>query len=261
MAIYNSIGQDYSKTRTPDIRIVNKLIDLLDLPKSSLIADIGAGTGGYSLALANQGFFVHAVEPSIVMQNQAFVHPQVRWFTGYAESLPLPDKSVDGIVSILAIHHFSHLEAALQEMQRIIRDGTIVLLTFDIRLAQRIWLYDYVPFLWEDALRFLSLNEQINLIQSHTNRHIEAIPFLLPHDLSDLFAAAAWRRPELYLKAEVRAGISSFALANQKLVEQGVKLLTADLSSGKWFNKYGDINNLTEIDIGYRFIRVVFGFS
>jgi hypothetical protein len=67
--------------------------------------------------------------------------------------------------------------------------------------------------------------------------------------LSDLFAAAAWRRPELYLQPEVRAGISSFALANQNLIEQGVELLTADLRSGEWAQKYGDIQNLTEIDI------------
>ncbi|MBD2299631.1 class I SAM-dependent methyltransferase [Nostoc sp. FACHB-190] len=258
MPIYNSIGKQYSQTRVPDIRIVNAIINLLNLPNGSVIADIGAGTGGYSVALANQGLFVYAVEPSIVMRQQAVVHPQVEWFTGYAENLALPDKSVDGVISILAIHHFSHLEKSFQEMQRIIRDGTIVLLTFDIRLAQRIWLYDYFPFLWEDALRFLPLNEQINLLQQNTKRRVEAIPFLLPHDLSDLFAAAAWRRPELYLRAEVRAGISSFALANQDLVEKGLELLTADLNSGEWIKKYGEIHNLQEIDIGYRFIYTTF---
>ncbi|MDZ7968538.1 MAG: methyltransferase domain-containing protein [Nostoc sp. DedSLP03] len=140
MSIYNSIGQQYSKTRVPDIRIVNKLIDLLNLSEGSIIADIGAGSGGYSLALANQGFIVNAVEPSVVMQKQAVEHQQIKWFTGYAENLPLLDNSVDAVVSILVTHHFSHLEKAFQEMHRIIRDGAISLLTFDIRLAQKIWL-------------------------------------------------------------------------------------------------------------------------
>ncbi|MBW4426516.1 MAG: class I SAM-dependent methyltransferase [Nostoc desertorum CM1-VF14] len=255
MPIYNSIGQQYSKTRVTDQRIVNTLVNLLNLPKDSIIADIGAGSGGYSLALANQGFLVNAIEPSVVMQKQAKEHPQIKWFIGYAENLPLPDKSVDGVISMLAIHHFAHLEKAFQEMQRVIRDGTIVLLSFDIRFAKKIWLYDYFPFLWEDALRFLSLNEQINLIHTNTKRCVEVIPLLLPYDLSDLFAAAAWRRPELYLQPEVRAGISSFALTNQDLINKGLQLLAADLNSGDWVKQYGDIRNLTEIDLGYRFIR------
>lgn len=255
MAIYNSIGQKYSKTRIPDSRIVSRLINLLDLPRGSIIADVGAGSGGYSLALADQGFSIYAIEPSPVMQKQAVEHPQVKWFTGYAEDLPLADNSVDAVISILTIHHFSNLEKSFQEMHRVLRNGAIVLLTFDIRLAQKIWLYDYFPFLWQDALRFLPLNELANLIQGSTGRHIETIPFLLPSDLSDLFAAAAWKRPKLYLQQEVRAGISSFALADPNLVKQGVKLLAADLSSGEWDAKYAGIENLTEIDVGYRFIR------
>ncbi|WP_191757771.1 hypothetical protein [Komarekiella delphini-convector] len=100
-----------------------------------------------------------------------------------------------------------------------------------------------------------AVKEQINLIQSNTKRHVEAIPLLLPHNLSDLFAAVGWRKPEFYFQSEVRAGISSFALANQDLINKRLQLLTADLSSGEWVKKYGNIRNLTEIDLGYRFIR------
>ncbi len=255
MPIYDSIGQQYSTTRIPDRRIVKTLIDLLNLPKGSIIADIGAGTGSYTQALANTGFYIYAVEPSSVMRSQAEKHPQIEWFTGYADALPLLDNSVNGVISILTIHHFSNLEQAFKEMDRIIKSGVIVLFTFDIRLAPKIWLYDYFPSLWEDALKLLPLNEIVNLIQANTKRCVEAIPFLLPHDLSDLFAAAAWRRPELYLQPEVRAGISSFAVANRSLIELGVKSLEADLRSGQWDAKYGEIRSLTEIDMGYRFLR------
>ena len=34
---------------------------------------------------------------------------------------------------------------------------------------------------------------------------------MLPHDLTDMFFAAGWRRPEIYLNPEVRAGISALA--------------------------------------------------
>ncbi|GAB1537927.1 hypothetical protein NUACC21_05820 [Scytonema sp. NUACC21] len=255
MSIYDSIGQEYSKTRIPDPRIVRTVIDLLNLPKGSTIADVGAGTGGYSRAIANLGYSVCGIEPSSVMRAQQLEYPRVEWLTGYAEALPLPDNSVDGVISILTMHHFSDLEKAICEMHRVVKFGAIVLLTFDIRLAEKIWLYDYFPWLWEDALRFLPLPQLANLIQTITKRSVETIPFVLPHDLSDLFAAAAWRRPELYLKPEVRAGISSFAVTNSRLIEPAVKALATDLSSGQWDAKYGKIRQLTEIDVGYRFLR------
>lgn len=96
MPTYDLIGQKYSRTRVPDSRIVDALIELLNLPKGSTIADVGAGTGGYSRSLANQGFLVYAIEPSSVMRKQAQQHPQIEWFTGYAEALPLPDNSGKG---------------------------------------------------------------------------------------------------------------------------------------------------------------------
>ncbi|MBO3460134.1 class I SAM-dependent methyltransferase [Aetokthonos hydrillicola Thurmond2011] len=254
MDIYDSIGKKYSTTRVPDHRIVKSLIKLLNLTQGSIIADIGAGTGGYSLALADEGFLIYAIEPSSVMRTQAIADPQVEWFIGYAEALPLPDKSVDALISILAIHHFSNLEKSFREMHRVVNGGAILLLTFDIRLSQKIWLYDYFPWLWEDASRFLTLEEQIELIEFNTQRNVEIFPFLLPYDLSDLFAAAAWRRPDLYLKPEVRAGISSFALTHTSWLEQSINSLSTDLKNGQWEAKYGEILKLTEIDMGYRFL-------
>ena len=52
MPVYDSIGQSYSKFRLPDSRIVDSLLNLLQLEPGSIIADIGAGTGGYSHAIA-----------------------------------------------------------------------------------------------------------------------------------------------------------------------------------------------------------------
>nr|WP_236117322.1 hypothetical protein [Hassalia byssoidea] len=76
----------------------------------------------------------------------------------------------------------------------------------------------------------------------------------LPHDLTDMFAASGWRRPEIYLNPEVRANISALALADASVVEEGVVKLKEDLSTGKWNAKYGEIRNLSEIDVGYRFL-------
>lgn len=76
----------------------------------------------------------------------------------------------------------------------------------------------------------------------------------MPNNLSDLFCAALWRRPEMYLSSVVRAGISAFALADSAVVELGVRQLDEDLSNGQWNSKYGDILALVEFDAGYRFL-------
>jgi 16S rRNA A1518/A1519 N6-dimethyltransferase RsmA/KsgA/DIM1 with predicted DNA glycosylase/AP lyase activity len=69
MPVYDSIGQSYSKFRVPDPRIVDSVVNLLRLEPGSLVADIGAGTGNYSRAIADRGFFLYAVEPSSVMRS------------------------------------------------------------------------------------------------------------------------------------------------------------------------------------------------
>lgn len=255
MPIYDSIGQSYSKFRVPDSRIVDSIVNLLQLEPESLVADIGAGTGNYSRAIANQGFFVHAIEPSAVMIAQAIEHPQVKWFNGYAEDIPLPNSSVDAVISILATHHFSNLEKAIIEMHRIAKSGAIVVLTFDPRVGKKNWIADYFPSLWQETFGiFLPLNDVIKLFQTTTKRTVEIFPFLLPHDLTDMFFVAGWRRPEIYLNPDVRAGISALALADTNVVEMGVNLLEEDLNSGRWDAKYGEIRKLREIDAGYRFL-------
>ena len=56
-AIYNTIGKTYSTTRKADQRIVSQLcnkIFLDDLEPYSNLIDIGAGSGNYTIAIANE---------------------------------------------------------------------------------------------------------------------------------------------------------------------------------------------------------------
>jgi ubiquinone/menaquinone biosynthesis C-methylase UbiE len=194
------------------------------------------------------------------MRVQATEHPRVQWLTGYAEDIPLPTSSVDAVISILATHHFSNLEKAVIEMNRVARTGAIVFLTFDPRVGEKPWIADYFPSLWEETFGiFPPLSDVAALIQENSQRTVEIFPFMLPHDLTDMFFAAGWRRPEIYLNPEVRAGISALALADECVVERGVSLLQEDLNSGQWDAKYGEIRQRSEIDAGYRFLSARVG--
>ena len=65
MTLYNSIGHGYNYTRKPDRRIVETIVNLLDLLPGKTIADIGAGTGNYSNEIADRGYKIVAIEPGL----------------------------------------------------------------------------------------------------------------------------------------------------------------------------------------------------
>jgi ubiquinone/menaquinone biosynthesis C-methylase UbiE len=255
--LYDQLGEGYTQTRHADPRMANALLRELKLPTPSIIADVGAGTGNYARSLAAAGYEVVAVEPSEVMAGQAGQHDSVRWVRGEAEAIPLEDGAVDGVVCVLAFHHFGDSEKAAQEMVRISGGGTIVIFTFDPRTieAESPWFAHYFPGAWDATYRFFPpLEDVAGLFRSAGNEAVETTTFPLPHDLRDAFAGAAWRSPELYLKPEVRAGISSFRLADPAEVESGVAQLEDDLKSGRWDEQFGELRERTTADVGYRLI-------
>jgi hypothetical protein len=52
----------------------------------------------------------------------------------------------------------------------------------------------------------------------------------IPHDCTDGFLAAYWRRPDAYLDRTVRSNISAFALLGREEIDAGVARLSADLA-------------------------------
>ena len=192
--IYDHIGAGYTKHRCADPRIVSALVHAIGLAPPAILADIGAGTGNYSRAIADLGFHVRAVEPSIAMHSQAAAHGSVDWYVETAEHIPLPDHSVDGVFCVLASHHFSSLQSAIVEMARVCPAGPIVWFTFDPRLARSPWLGDYFPAIWESAFEvFPPVEDVCCLFEAQTGRRVSVISWPVPHDLQDCFMAAGWR--------------------------------------------------------------------
>jgi ubiquinone/menaquinone biosynthesis C-methylase UbiE len=249
---YDRIGGSYAKHRSADPRLVDGIVSALDLAPESVIAEIGAGCGNYSRALADRGFQVRAIEPSPVMRDQAQPHSRVEWHEGVAERVPLADSSVDAVVVVMALHHFQSVGHAADEMLRI-TNGPIVIFTYDPRPAEEFWLSDYFPEIFADGFElFPSLADVASLF----DRESTIRKFELPHDLQDLFLAAGWRRPEIYLNPDICAGMSVLALADPHLVKTRIDRLRNDLDSGDWHRRYGPILEKQEFDAGYRLLRL-----
>lgn len=79
---------------------------------------------------------------------------------------------------------------------------------------------------------------------------IEALP--IPHDCSDGFLYAFWRRPAAYCDPRLRQGSSSFWKLSGH--ERSLSQLKRDLASGAWEERYGHLLGLEELDVGYRLV-------
>ena len=76
----------------------------------------------------------------------------------------------------------------------------------------------------------------------------------MPHDCTDGFFGAYWRRPEAYLDPGVRASIFGLDHLDETVVRPAIERLAADLASGDWDRHHGHLRALQEIDLGYRLV-------
>jgi len=258
MARYDTIGIKYNKYRKADNRIVFVLKDLLGLPEGSTIIDVGAGTGNYSNEFSMLGYKIKAIEPSKAMREQANPMPNVEWFSGSSESIPLENSSVDGLISTLTVHHFSDLSAAAMEMWRVCGDSSMILLTIDPRIGEPFWFHKYFPGIYKQLLdAFIPVEKLISIFTLNFSAHASVHKFPLPSDLTDMNMHAGWNRPEIYFDYEVRRGISPFALADEAEVQNGLDQLWSDLKSGRWDKKYGYLRKKASYDLGFIFVKFV----
>ena len=241
-ALYDTIGINYSDLRKPDPRIAAMISNALG--PAETVLNVGAGTGSYEPADRQ----ITAVEPSREMIRQRS-RTAAKGIQGHAESLPFDDDSFDASMAILTVHHWADKEKGMKEMRRVTR-GRVVLLTFDPS-HRGAWLTDYFP-------ELIALDEaQMPRISDYESwlGPVRISPVLVPHDCTDGFLYAYWRRPKAYLDERIRSGSSSFwAIDN---TEQGLRRLAEDLESGEWQRRHSELLALDACDLGYRLVTTL----
>jgi SAM-dependent methyltransferase len=239
---YEERGRGYSRGRRTDPRIAARIHAALGDARTVL--NVGAGTGSYE----PRDRWVLAVEPSATMRAQrpAGGAPAI---AASAESLPFDDNAVEAAMACVTIHHWSSRAAGLAELRRVAR-GPVVVFTFDLD-ALPAWQLDVLG--EGNAIerpRFGTIDEVASELGGDVR--VEKIP--TPADCVDGFVEAFWNRPEALLDPEVRAAQSLWALFEPGVEDRIVADLRAQLESGEWDRRYGDLRERDSYDGSLRLV-------
>ena len=144
--------------------VLQFLRDELDLSASSVIADIGSGTGISAKLFLENGNRVYGVEPNAVMREAAekFLKgfPNFKSIDGTAENTNLPDESVDFVVAAQAFHWFDPSKTRA-EFKRILKgNGFIVLIWNERQLDSTDFLREYEQLVLEFATDYKDVRHE-----------------------------------------------------------------------------------------------------
>ena len=234
--LYDNIGAHYDSTRRADPHLAERLAHHLAVRPGGRYLDIACGTGNYTHALADRGGDWYGVDVSSGMLRRAQDKGgNVGLLLGDAEALPFRDGSFDGAVCTMALHHLPRLEPVFSEIRRLLRGGRLVMFTSTAEQMAGYWLNEYFPIAMQRST--VQMPSQATILEALAAAGLSVDRqelYDVREDLEDLFLYAGKRRPELYLSAAVRRGISTFStLAEPAELEAGTTRLERDIASGR----------------------------
>lgn len=145
--------------------VVDLLVREAHLTPSSMVADIGSGTGISAEMLLKAGIPVTGVEPNAPMREAAerllAGYPGFTSVNGTAQATTLPDGSVDLILAAQAFHWFAGAETRA-EFSRILKPGALIALLWNVRQV------DTTPFLRDYEALLLEYGTDYNTVRHET---------------------------------------------------------------------------------------------
>ena len=143
----------------------NKLKDILDLPISGPLLDVGGGTGRISQFLVNdaKGLFIADLSHKMLLESKS--KDGLIPVCSHSEKIPFPDSYFERIIMIDALHHVCNQQDTANELWRVLKPGGRIVIE--------------EPNIQHWGVKLVAIAEKIALMRSH---------FLPPDRISALFS-------------------------------------------------------------------------
>lgn len=122
VCVYETVFEPFT------LQFARAAISGLGLAAGSCVLDVGAGSGGAALAMAEQGLRVTAIDAAPRMVERILTRATERGAaidaqTMDGQALQFGDATFDGALSVLGVILFADAERGLAEMRRVVRPG------------------------------------------------------------------------------------------------------------------------------------------
>ncbi|MCZ6588313.1 MAG: class I SAM-dependent methyltransferase [Alphaproteobacteria bacterium] len=112
-------------------RLAEIFLDFVGVADGEQVLDLGCGTGSLTYALAQRVKYqticgVDIAEAYIEAARRRSNNPQIEFRVGNATAIPLPDNSVDRVLSLLLLSFVQDTQGAIAEMRRVARPGATI---------------------------------------------------------------------------------------------------------------------------------------
>lgn len=168
-------GTFASSAAITDDQLTRRFSEAVGANGEGIILDVACGPGIVTAALAEKAREVVALDLTPEMLSQARQRctkaglENVTFREGSATDLPFAERSFDGVVTRLSIHHFEEPRRALDEMFRVLRpDGTLVVAdVVSSENAEESALQNAIEMLRDPShVRMLAPSELLSLVES-----------------------------------------------------------------------------------------------
>jgi len=241
---YTRDSRSYDQTRVPaGVDLLVKALSAARAPlEQQTVLDAGCGTGNYVLPLLDHVRAVWGLElnPGMLAQARRKLEgvAGVRLESGSVLAMPFEDASVDSVALNFVIHHLpvgdggelDGVAQAMRECERVLRPGGAVVIQ-TVSLAQfreGFWWAELIPDAVDRAWeRYPALSQLSELL-----RGVGLEPGEEHLLLNEVLQGAAYLDPEGPLKAEFRAGDSTWSLTTVEELAQAQARVRDLIASG-----------------------------